>query len=127
MKDSKQIYRMTYLLKLYPYTKGDILSDKEKFYYVKNFSKDKIYLIELGKWEEYIFNVKELNKFVKKGGYELAREMILVSQTNDDVQIMDKNNYKIFIIRKPKKILFRNDMIKIIQIQDRIFLSPYSV
>jgi hypothetical protein len=49
----------------------------------------------------------------------------LVSQTNDEVQIMDKNNYKIYILRKPKKIFFYTDMIKIIQIQDRIFLLPF--
>ncbi len=124
MKDSKQIYRMTYLLRLYPYTEGDILSDKENFYYVKNISKDKINFVELEKWDEISCDFKELNKFVKKGGEELVKDMILVSQTNDEVQIMDKNNYKIYIIRKPKKIFFNTDMIKIIQIQDRIFLLP---
>jgi nonsense-mediated mRNA decay protein 3 len=124
MKDSKQIYRMTYLLRLYPYNKGDILSDKENFYYVKNISKDKINFVELEKWDENSYDVKDLNKFVKKGGDELIKDMILVSQTNDEVQIMDKNNYKIYIIRKPKKIFFNTDMIKIIQIQDRFFLLP---
>ena len=52
--------------------------------------------------------------------------MIFVSQTNDEVQIMDQNNYNLYVIKKPKKILFDNDMIKIIQIQDKIFLFPIS-
>jgi nonsense-mediated mRNA decay protein 3 len=126
MKDSKQIYRMTYLLRLYPFTEGEILSKKEKYFYVKKISKNKIHLVDLEQWNENIFDVKELNNFVIKGGNEVVKNMIFVSQTPDEVQIMDQNNYNIYVIKKPKKILFDNDMIKIIQIQEKIFLFPIS-
>jgi len=124
MKDGKQIYRMTYLLRLYPFTEGDILSNKEKIYYLKKISKNKIFLIDLVKWNENIFDVKELNNFLIKDGIDYVKNMVLVSQTNDEVQIMDQNNYNIHIIKKPKKIFFDTDMIKIIQIEDKIFLFP---
>ncbi len=127
MKDSKQIYRMTYLLRLYPFTEGEILSNKEKYFYIKKISKNKIHLVDLAQWNENIFDVKELNNFVIKGGNEFVKNMIFVSQTNDEVQIMDQNNYNIHVLKKPKKILFDNDTIKIIQIQDKIFLFPISL
>jgi len=126
MKDSKQIYRMTYLLRLYPFTEGEILSKKEKYFYVKKISKNKIHLVDLEQWNENIFDVKELNNFVIKGGNEVVKNMIFVSQNPDEVQIMDQNNFNIYVIKKPKKILFDNDMIKIIQIQEKIFLFPIS-
>jgi nonsense-mediated mRNA decay protein 3 len=124
MKDGRQIYRMTYLLRLFQYNEGDILSHKEKFYYVKKIFRNKIYLIDLEQWSENIFNNKELSKFLIKGKNDLVKNMILVSQTNDEVQLMDQKNYNIYFIKKPKKISFNNDFIEIIQIQDRIFLSP---
>jgi nonsense-mediated mRNA decay protein 3 len=126
MKEGKQIYRMTYLLRLYPFKKGDILSFKDKYYLVKKILKNKISIIELENWNEIILNIKELAKFIIKGGNELIKKMILINQTNNELQIMDQNNYNIFIIKKPKKILFNSDMIKTIQIQDKIFLYPIS-
>jgi nonsense-mediated mRNA decay protein 3 len=124
MKEGKQIYRMTYLLRLHPYNKGDIITHKKKFYYVNKILKNKIYLIDLKNWGENIFNIKDLNNFILKGRNELVKNMIFVSQTNDELQIMDKNSYKIYIIKKPKNKIFDSDMIKIIQIQDKIFLLP---
>jgi hypothetical protein len=37
---------------------------------------------------------------------------------------MDKNSYKTYDIRKPKKIILKNEFIKVILLRDIIFLFP---
>ena len=49
--------------------------------------------------------------------------MLLISQTDDEVQIMDKDNYSIYTLKKPKKLIF-NEEVKTIKIEDKIFLNP---
>jgi nonsense-mediated mRNA decay protein 3 len=124
MKDSRQVYRMTYLLRLYQYKEGDILSNNNKFYYVKKIFKNKILLIDLENWDENNYQSKKLDNFKIKGGDELKNKMILLSQTRDEVQVMNQNNFKIFNIKKPKMYLFSKEIIEIIQIQDKMFLLP---
>jgi len=50
--------------------------------------------------------------------------MILVSQKEDEVQVMDQKNYEIKVIRKPKQVLFDSKTIKVVKLEDRLFLIP---
>jgi NMD protein affecting ribosome stability and mRNA decay len=50
--------------------------------------------------------------------------MILVSQTKNEVQIMDPKNYRLFDIKKPKNINFKSNTLEIIKFRDKIFLLP---
>jgi len=50
--------------------------------------------------------------------------MILVSQNKNEVQVMDEKNYQIQNIRKPKSISYKQDKIKIIKIDEQLFLFP---
>jgi nonsense-mediated mRNA decay protein 3 len=123
MKDGKQIYRMTYLLRLYPFTKGDILSYDDVYYIIVKIIKNKIYLADLLKWGEKIFEAKDLSNYIIKKNEDYVKTMLLISQTEDEIQIMDKDNYSIYNLKKPKKLIF-NEEVKTIKIQDKIFLHP---
>lgn len=123
MKDGKQIYRMTYLLRLYPFTEGDILSYDDVYFIIIKIFKNKIYLADLLRWEEKIFEAKDLSNYIIKKHDDYVRTMLLISQTEDEVQIMDKDNYSIYILKKPRKLIF-NEEVKTIKIQDKIFLYP---
>lgn len=123
MKNGKQIYRMTYLLRLYPFTEKDILSYDGVFFIINKFLNNKVYLIDLLKWEKNIFEAKDLSNYIIKKYEDYAKTMLLISQTDDEVQIMDKDNYSIYNLKKPKKIIF-DEEVKIIKIEDNIFLNP---
>ena len=124
MKDSRQLYRMTYLLRLPPYKKGDFLKLNNSFFHVHSIQKNKIKMTNLSNWAEVITNVKSINKSNILGGMELIKEMILVNQTDSEVQIMDEKTYEIKIVKKPKKINFSYKKLKTITIEDQIYLFP---
>jgi nonsense-mediated mRNA decay protein 3 len=124
MKDGKQIYRMTYLIRIPSYEKGIFIKYNNSFYQVISFQINKVKLIDLSKWIETTVELKTIQKAGKIGGEDLIKEMILISQKDDEVQVMDQKNYEIKVIRKPKPIKFDSKTIKVVNLEDRYFLLP---
>ena len=122
MKDSRQVYRMTYLLRLPTFKKGDFIRFNKKYYIVKSFSAEKVKLIDLSHWNEIIFKIKNLENAKVIGGKELVKEAILLSQTKSEVQIMDKKNYQTFYLKKPYDLFLSSKKIKFAKIEGEIFL-----
>jgi len=124
MKDSKQVYRMTFLLRLPNYKKNDFIKMDDSYYLVVSLYGNKVHMIDLKTWEKTIIGEKELQKIGVVGGKELTKELILVSQTKKEVQVMDPESYKISEINKPKPFDFTTEKINTVQINDSIFLLP---
>jgi len=124
MKDGRQLYRMTYLIRLPSYKKGDFLKHNNSFFSIVSIHGNKVKMMNLSNWEETTVDVKTIQKANVIGGEELIKEMILVSQTKDEVQIMDQKKYEIKTVRKPKSINFDFKTIKIVKLDDKLFLTP---
>lgn len=124
VKDSRQVYRMTYLIRLPFYRKGDFINLDNSFYYIKSITGKKVIIINLLNWDELKFEVKAIQKAKLVGGKELIKEAILISQTKDEAQIMDSKTYKTYEIKKPKNINFDMKTLKVIKINEELFLYP---
>jgi nonsense-mediated mRNA decay protein 3 len=124
MKDSRQVYRMTFLIRLPSYKKNDFIALKNSYFIINSIHGEKIKLTDLSTWEELKLESKNLEKAEVIGGKELIKEMIFVSQSEKEIQIMDPEKYEIKYVRKPKDISFKSDKIKTVFIEDKIFLFP---
>jgi len=122
MKDSRQIYRATYLIRLPLFKKHDFIKLNKSFYYIKSIHGNKAKIINLENWEETNIDIKTIQKASTLGGKEQIKEMILVSQTKNEVQLMDEKSYQIKIVKKPKKISFEAEKIKTVEFERQIFL-----
>ncbi|MCJ7571629.1 MAG: hypothetical protein MUO82_07110 [Candidatus Thermoplasmatota archaeon] len=126
MKDSKQIYKMTYLVRIPPYKKGDYIQIDDNYYQIKYLQANKIKLINLLTWEENSTDLKNLEKARIFSGQDLIREMIVVSQTKSELQLMDEKTYELHIVKKPEEIQYAAKKIQVIKIDDLLFVSPKS-
>ncbi len=124
MKDSKQIYKMTYLVRIPPYKKGDYIQIDDNYFQIKYLQANKIKIINLLTWEESSTDLKNLEKARILGGQDLLREMIVVSQTKSELQLMDEKTYELHIVKKPKEIQYVAKKIQVIKIDDFLFVSP---
>lgn len=115
---------MTYLLRLPSLQKGDIISFDNDFFFVLSVRSNKIRLINLSNWDEIVVDSKNLQKTSILGGKELVKEMIFVSQSQNEVQLMDPETYKIKDVQKPKPIQYNTEKIKVVKVEDQIFLLP---
>ncbi|RLF35413.1 MAG: hypothetical protein DRM99_04695 [Thermoplasmata archaeon] len=122
MREGRQIHRMTYLVRLPSYKKGDFLEYDNSFFYVATLHSDRVKLINLSNWEETIMNPKILQKTKTFGGKELIKEMILVSETKDEIQVMTPESYEIKTIKKPKPVKINSEKIKVVEIKNQLFL-----
>ena len=124
MRSGQQVYRMTYLLRLYKYQSTDFLVKDEKISLVISLSKNLVHLIDLKTWFTQTIEAKNLEHVAVFNHNELVSQMIVVSQTDDEVQVMNKRTYIIHIIRKPKKITYESDQIEIVEHDQRFYLLP---
>jgi len=123
-KDSRQVHRMTFLIRLPSYKKNDFLALQNSYFLVKSIHGNKITLIDLSTWEELKLENKNLEKAEVVGGKELIKEMIFISETSKEIQLMDSVTFKILEIQKPKSFSYSEGKIKVVKIDDQIFLSP---
>jgi nonsense-mediated mRNA decay protein 3 len=124
MKDSKQIYKVTYLVRIPPYKKEDFIEIDDDYYQIKNLQSNKVKLIKLSDCEETSTDIKNLENARIISGEEIVKEMILVSQTKNELQLMDEKTYKIYIVKKPKEIEYKTKKIQVIKIDDFLFVHP---
>jgi nonsense-mediated mRNA decay protein 3 len=124
MHDGKQVYRMTYLLRLPGFNTYDILSKEDSLFIITSLSGNLMHALDLKTWEDHTFKLKDFEKSTVFDYDELVQNMILVSQTEKEVQVMDKETYKIVVISKPKKIQYKSDQISVIRFHDALFILP---
>jgi nonsense-mediated mRNA decay protein 3 len=124
MKDSRQVYRMTYLVRIPAYRKGDFFSLDDSFFHIVSLHENKVRSIELSTWTEKVIDGKDIHPSRIYGGDELIREMIVISQTPKDVQLMDPKTYATIEIRKPKGVPITTPMVNTVKLEGTVFLVP---
>ncbi len=122
MKDSKQVYRVTYLVRLPFFKKNDFFSLTTSVYCVSRIAGTKLHTYELSTWQTQTFDVKDLQQARLLGGEELIKEMILVSQSQSEIQLMAPSTYETIEIRKPQNFSVDSNTVYVIKIEDDVFL-----
>ena len=127
MKNGRRIYRMTYLLRLFPFKKGDIIDLNGIIYMILSFSKNQVHALELSRWKEYSFNSKDIVSATLLEGKYTRKKMIVVNQMEDEIQVMDPDNYELFEIKKPIEGSIKTEMVPILALKDRLYIIPNNV
>lgn len=122
MKDSKQVYRMTYLLRLPDYKPKDYIKFDNNYYKILSIQSNKIKLLDLSNWEEHTIEQKKLENVEILTDKITIKEMIVVSQTEEEIQLMDTNTYKTIQVKKPKENKIKSNKTSVIFIDDNCFL-----
>ncbi len=125
MKDGQQLYRMTYLIRLPKFHKTDILQQNNHFYLIKKISGNKISSVNLSNWEKTVLDSSKLKHPQVYHLKDVLEEMILISQSSNELQVMHPRTYTTFDIKKPKSgQTFAQDTISVIKIDGHLFLKP---
>jgi nonsense-mediated mRNA decay protein 3 len=124
MKDSKQLFRMTYLVRIPAYRKGDFFVCDHSFFLIVSLHENKVRAIDLSSWAEKVIAGKDIQPSKIFGGTELVRDMIVVSQSKKDIQLMDPKTYSTVEIQKPKMVSIDTSMVKTVKLDGYLFLVP---
>ncbi len=125
MKDGKNITRMTYLLRLFSYRVGDVFFFEKGLYLVKDITGTKTGTLNLNTWDERSFTNKNLDSVKVFSKDHLSSEVVIVSQSATEVQIMNTKTYEISDLKKPKDISFEpGKVINALYIDETYYLVP---
>jgi nonsense-mediated mRNA decay protein 3 len=125
MKDGRQIYRDTYLLRLLPFDVEDILRINGVYFFVEKISKNTIHLFNLEKDEHSIHEASDIEDAIVFSGKDFIKDMIVVNQKEHEVQVMDQKSYRIYVVRKSKNQDVVTDILPILFIdEEHIYLYP---
>ncbi len=122
MKDGKEIYRTTYLVRLPPYRAGDFIEIDGKLYLLASFGSERLKCIDLETWGEFPFDRNERLKVL--GGKEVVQRAVVVSESSAEVQLMDPQNYRTVDVRKPEGFTASEDA-PVIRYEERLYLVPH--
>lgn len=124
MKDSRQLFRMTYLIRIPSYRTGDFFCMNDTFYMISSIHGMRIRAVELSSWKEKIIEGRDIQPSMILGGKELIKEMIIVSQSKHEIQIMDQKTYTTIEIRKPLGFSTRSQTIRVVKFNNQVLLLP---
>jgi nonsense-mediated mRNA decay protein 3 len=124
MKDSRQLFRMTYLIRIPAYRAGDFLCLNNTFYMISSVHGTRVKAVELSNWKERIIEGKDIQPPMILGGNELIKEMIVVSQSKHEIQLMDAKTYTMIEIPKPSTASIQTPTVKTVKLDGSVFLYP---
>ena len=123
MKDSKQIYRNTYLIRLPKYKTGDYIEFNKEYFKIISLKSNKAKLLRLSDWNQEVIDTKKLEKVNIINDIVTKKEMIFVSQNQNEIQMMDPKTYDIRIIKKPIDEKIKTKKVTILKIENKLFLK----
>lgn len=122
-KDGKDLYRISFSVRLPEFVQGDIIAVKNKVIEVKKLSKQQIKGIDLNTWKQYILTSKQ--KIQKLCNRKDAVKTVLISVEKDIIQILDPDTYKPVILKKPILLNIKSGSdINIVKTSKGIFVLP---
>jgi nonsense-mediated mRNA decay protein 3 len=125
MKDGKQLYRDTYLLRLLPFQEEDVFRYKDEYYFVLHVGGNQIHVVNLMNYTDSFLQASDVEQgiFIATSN-ELSFTPVLVNETEQELQLMHPKTYAVFTLKKPSQDYQFNDETRILQINEYFFIKP---
>ncbi|MFO7990814.1 MAG: NMD3-related protein [Thermoplasmata archaeon] len=123
-EDGKNIYKVTYSVRLPPYETGDFLVKDDKLYRVQEVrtSGGYVVLVDMDTRKKVSVKERDMDEFNLLEGDELVKKAVVVSQTEDEIKILDPDNYQTVTLIKPDDIEASKDEVDIVKVKGKIHI-----
>lgn len=125
MKDGKQLYRYTYLLRLLPFQQGDVFKLNDEYFIVVHVGGIQLHVVNLMINLDLFLKANEVEQGIFIATAEdLSIKPVLVNETKHELQLMHPKTYTIFTVKKPNDSYQFTDETKVLQINEYFFIKP---
>ncbi len=127
-KDGQNVYRMTYSVRIPPYEEGDFIEFENKIYRIRETKRGSgpILVHDLEDNRTTTMSKEEISDARVYGGEELVRKAVVVSEEEEEVQIMDPETYDTKTLLKPEGFEEDKDEVEVVKIERHLYLLPPS-
>jgi nonsense-mediated mRNA decay protein 3 len=123
-KDGREIHRVTYTIRIPEFKPGDFIKLDGKIFKVIRLTQKRIMCLYLKTGESRGFSHDEVEHGKSLGGNELIHDAVLVLESQNEVQILDPDNYRTVDLVKPKNLKVSGETVKIFKADEDIYLLP---
>jgi len=114
-RDGRDMYRVTFLVRLPPFDQGDVISFDSKDWYVKSMSKGLVRCIQLASGEERHMRLKDLEGCTVSCPSANLQEAVVLMEGDAEIQILDPVTMSPVDLRKPKGFARDGDKIRVVK------------
>jgi len=123
-KQGKDLYRVTFLVRLPAYRFGDIVRYEGKLHLVGALRANSTKLTNLKTSQGLMVSNSDMISAKVVGRKEDILDMVIVTETDREVQVMHPTSFKVFDLRKPPKFERKGDTVKVFQLDEEYYLLP---
>ncbi len=120
-KDGEDLYRMTYLVRLYDYGPGDFISANNILYRVMHMTKQGAKVRHLVKG---VTTTVPHNSIQLVGVASEVAEAVVVSQGQNEVQVMDPEDFRTVSVLLPSDMLELGETVMVFKKDETLYLVP---
>ena len=123
-KEGKDMYRVTFVVRLPAYRFGDIVMYDKKMYLVGALRATTTKLTNMRTTQAFMVSNADMTSAKVIGRKEDLLEAVVLNETDREVQVMHPTNYRTFDLKKPPKFERKGDTVKVFQYEEEYLLLP---
>jgi nonsense-mediated mRNA decay protein 3 len=123
-KEGRDVYRVTYLVRLPAYRFGDVLLYKKKMFLVGPMRTTNVRLTDMKTGDAVNYSHSDLIDANVIGRSEDMLDAIVLLETDKELQIMHPTNFKPVELRKPQKFKGKGETVRIFIYEEELYIIP---
>ncbi|QLH74914.1 MAG: hypothetical protein HPY73_05295 [Methanomassiliicoccales archaeon] len=123
-KEGRDVYRVTYLVRLPSYRFGDMLVFRKRMYLVGPMRTNNVKLTDMKSGESVTYSHNDLVDAKVIGHREDYLDAVVLTESDREVQIMHPKNFRPLELRKPPRFWSKDGSVKIFIHEDEVYLVP---
>ena len=125
-KDGQDLIRMTYLVRLPEYSKGDILLIDGRYHLLQSFKGNSLTLTDLSTWQESNLTIGRLSVIEIAARAEDVKNAPVISDGVAELQMLDTETNSPVDVLKPKNFVGGKGTVSFVKTKNGILLVPRS-
>ncbi|RQD89290.1 NMD protein affecting ribosome stability and mRNA decay [Methanosalsum natronophilum] len=123
-KDGKELYRITFSMRLPEFKAGDIVHVNDKLVLIRSVGKT-VNVLDLSTGTRISLKLKELDNANLVGDINNSKSTVLVAKEDDMIMVLDPFNYRTITMKKPLHLeVDSGKEIDVIKFEDELFVLP---
>jgi len=123
-KQGKDLYRVTFVVRLPAYRFGDMVVYEKKLYLVGALRSNTTKLTNMKTTQGVMVSNSDMISAKVVGRKEDLIEAVILTETDREVQVMHPTSFKVFDLKKPPKFERKGDTVKVFQYNEEFYLLP---
>ena len=121
-RDGKDIYRMTYLVRLPGFGKGDIVLHGGREYYVRGLSKGVVHGFDLVTGEERAIKIKDSDACALSMDKSRVLKALVISESARELQMLDPETNAPIEVKKPGGFSRKGEQVRLVKTKRGVYV-----